>query len=82
MFFHGHGCDEFAPFSKGLTRGLVQAVEPLGYMGQVLGVAWWLVMPCLLNIGVLDGQACHICSTAWEDFRKLCLAKRYQFSHV
>ena len=29
MFVHGHGCDKFAPFSKGLTRGLVQAVEQL-----------------------------------------------------
>ena len=29
MFVHGHGCDEFASFSKGLTRGLVQAVEQL-----------------------------------------------------
>ena len=24
---HGLLCDTFAPFSKGLTRGLVQAVE-------------------------------------------------------
>ena len=33
MDIYGHGCDEFALFSRGLTRGLVQAVERLGHVG-------------------------------------------------
>ena len=71
MVFHVHGYDGCAPFSKELTRGWGQAVELLGSVGQVLEMAGWSVQPWLPDIVVLDGQACHIYSTSWEDFHKL-----------
>jgi len=37
---HRLGCDAFAPFFRGLTRGLVQVVERLGHVVQALEVAW------------------------------------------
>ena len=82
MDVYGQGCNKFALFSRGLMRGLVQVVEWLGHVGQTLEVAWLLVLPCLLNSGVLGDQACHICRKAWEGFHRQCLAKKCQFSHV
>ena len=73
------GC---APFSRELTRGWGQAVELLGSVGQIPGMTGWSVQPWLPDIVVLDGQSCHIYSTSWEGFHKLCLAKRFQFSHT
>ena len=45
-------------------------------------VAGWSFQPWFLSIVVHDVQSCHICSTSWEDFHRLCLAKRTLFSHV
>ena len=82
LVFHVHGYVGCAPFSKEMTCGWGQVVELLGFVVQVLEMAGWSVQPWLLNIEVLDIQACHIYSTSWEDFHKLCLAKWIQFSHV
>lgn len=79
---HGLGCDVFASFSRGLTCGLVQAVERLKHVVQALEVMWWLVQSYPLSIEVPGDQAYCICSKAWEDFHRQCLAKKCQFSHV
>ena len=65
-----------------MTLSWGQAVVLLGFFVQVPEMAGWSVQPWLSDIEVHDVQACHICSTSWEDFHRLCLAKRTLFSHV
>ena len=61
---HVSGSGEFGPFSRGLTRGLVQAVKRLGCEFLSREVAWWLEMACLLCTVFSDVQSDHICSKA------------------
>ena len=82
LVVHVHGCAWCAPFSMELTRGWGLAEVLLGFFVQVPEVAGWSVQLWLLDIEVHDVQSCHICSTSWEDFHILRLAKRTLFSHV
>ena len=82
LVVHVHKCAWCAPFSMELTCGWGLAEVLLVVFVQVPEVAGWSVQPWLLDIVVHDVQSCHICSTSWEDFHKLCLAKRTLFSHV